>query len=135
MGKDITIKQSLEATKRLGDVGIDIGVASFILGTPSETKQSLENLILFVEELAKIGNVKTTQGNIIIPTPGSIYWNQYLKLREEISDKINLIEERNLFQELAYLLPGGVNDRATIEDINQAKIEIDKIIQKSMEWI
>lgn len=135
MGKCITNEQSLEATKKLSDLGIDVGVASFILGTPSETKKSLDNLVKFIENLSKIGNVKTTQANLVIPVPGSIYWNQYTEHYKTLTDKIDLIEETANFQRIAHSLEDGVQDRATIEDIHQAKNEIDKIIKKGMEWI
>ena len=111
----------------MADADIEVSVGSFVLGTPAETLESLDNTIDFVERLSKIGNVQSIQANTIIPSPGSHYWNELCGIPELESDLlgtdiIDLPKAVEQFQEYAHRFYGAAPriKRATIEEIDRA---------------
>ena len=142
VGKNFTSDQAIEATQRLADADIEVSVGSFVLGTPAETLESLDNTIDFVERLSKIGNVQSIQANTIIPSPGSHYWNELCGIPELESDLlgtdiIDLPKAVEQFQEYAHRFYGAAPriKRATIEEIDRAKKIMYKTLRKGMEWL
>lgn len=167
MGKETTVAQNLEATKRLADADIEVTIAAMVLGTPAETYDSLENAVKFAEDLKGIGNVQRGVANLVHPLPGSPYWHQFLKalphqfrklrrdaegdgdFREELlkelpdtftRDYLSMRDDFDLdeiivrFQEVARWMPGGSEDRPSIEMIKGVAGRIEQILGCGIEW-
>jgi len=70
--KQITPQQAMDAVKRARNVGIDVIVASFIVGAPHETRQEIWNTIKFAQKL----QVDIPQFNILATFPGTDIWEE-----------------------------------------------------------
>ena len=70
--KQITPQQAMIAVKRARNVGIDVIVASFIVGAPQETRQEIWNTIKFAQKL----QVDIPQFNILATFPGTDIWEE-----------------------------------------------------------
>jgi anaerobic magnesium-protoporphyrin IX monomethyl ester cyclase len=70
--KQITPRQAIDAVKRAKKVGIDVIVASFILGAPYETRQEIWNTLKFAQRL----QVDIPQFNILATFPGTDIWEE-----------------------------------------------------------
>jgi anaerobic magnesium-protoporphyrin IX monomethyl ester cyclase len=79
--KQTTPKQALDAVKRARNVGVDVIVASFIVGAPHETRKEIWNTLKFAQKL----QVDIPQFNILATFPGTDIWEE-LKMQ-------NLIDE------------------------------------------
>jgi len=70
IGKGITTEQNFQASRRLGQEGIKVE-ASFVVGLPGETEESLERTYQHAREIADVCDVEMCFANIIMPVPGS----------------------------------------------------------------
>jgi radical SAM superfamily enzyme YgiQ (UPF0313 family) len=73
--KQTTPQQALDAVKKARKAGIDVIVASFILGAPHETRQEIWNTLKFAQKL----QVDIPQFNILATFAGTDIWEE-LKL-------------------------------------------------------
>jgi len=80
--KQTTPQQAMDAVKRARKVGIDVIVASFILGAPHETQQEIWNTLKFAQKL----QVDIPQFNILATFPGTDIWEE-LKMQGLIDDE------------------------------------------------
>jgi anaerobic magnesium-protoporphyrin IX monomethyl ester cyclase len=80
--KQTTPQQALDAVKRARKVGIDVIVASFIVGAPNETRQEIWNTLKFAQKL----QVDIPQFNILATFPGTDIWEE-LKTQGLIDEK------------------------------------------------
>lgn len=81
--KQTTPQQAKIAVKYARKVGIDVIVASFILGGPNETREEIWNTLKFAQEL----KVDIPQFNILATFPGTDIW-------EELKNKSFVNEEK-----------------------------------------
>lgn len=81
--KQTTPQQAKIAVKYARKVGIDVIVASFILGAPNETREEIWNTLKFAQEL----KVDIPQFNILATFPGTDIW-------EELKNKSFVNEEK-----------------------------------------
>jgi len=136
MKKNTTKEQNLEATRKLANVGIEVTCAGIVLGTPPETRETLQRAVGFAEELSQIGNVKSIFASPVYPFPGAPYWDEFLfavdqedpglgvELREsDILEEEVLVEQ---FQRVAYRMPDGASkgSRPSLDEILVARGEI-----------
>jgi radical SAM superfamily enzyme YgiQ (UPF0313 family) len=70
--KRTTPEQALDAIKKARKAGIDVTVASFILGAPNETRQEIWNTLKFAQKL----QVDIPQFNILATFPGTDIWEE-----------------------------------------------------------
>jgi anaerobic magnesium-protoporphyrin IX monomethyl ester cyclase len=70
--KRTTPQQAMDAIKKARKAGIDVTVASFILGAPHETRQEIWNTLKFAQEL----QVDIPQFNILATFPGTDIWEE-----------------------------------------------------------
>ena len=68
-------KQAEDATKRARKAGIDVIVASFILGAPSETIEEIQHTLDFAQKI----HVDIPQFNILATFPGTDIWEELKK--------------------------------------------------------
>lgn len=144
MNKGTTKSQNLKATKRLSDRGIEVTCGGIVLGTPGETNKTLEDAIQISRELASVGNVKSIFASPVYPFPGAPYWNEFIdaltefdKQRGEDLKSSDILEEETLvesFQEVAYMMPGGTRNRASLKEIMAAKEEISNLLGKGIQF-
>jgi anaerobic magnesium-protoporphyrin IX monomethyl ester cyclase len=80
--KQTTPEQAMGAVKRARKVGIDVIVASFILGAPHETRQEIWNTLKFAQKL----QVDIPQFNILATFPGTDIWEE-LKMQGLIDEE------------------------------------------------
>lgn len=80
--KQITPQQALDAVKRARNVGIDVIVASFIVGAPNETRQEIWNTLKFAQKL----QVDIPQFNILATFPGTDIWEE-LKIQGLVNEE------------------------------------------------
>lgn len=142
--KSETVEQMLSATKTLADNGIEVLAGTFDLGTPPETRKTLEETIGFVHKLNDIGNVRTLLVSPNFPTPGSVYWTEYLDVMKNVwpdlysqisrSDLCDVNYHARLFRELAYLMPDGAKkqESPTFEEVLRTQQEMLKIIPEGI---
>ncbi len=79
MQKGMTKDQNLQATKLLKKHGIDVICGGLVLGAEGENEDTLQETLLFVKELTKIGNTVSLVATPLIPLPGSLCFNELLK--------------------------------------------------------
>ena len=70
--KQTNSKQAVIALKKAKKVGIDVTVASFILGAPNETRQEIWNTLNFAQKI----EVDIPQFNILATFPGTDIWEE-----------------------------------------------------------
>ena len=70
--KRTTPTQALDAVRKARRAGIDVIVASFILGAPHETRQEIRNTLKFAQKL----QVDIPQFNILATFPGTDIWEE-----------------------------------------------------------
>ncbi|PVX24614.1 MAG: hypothetical protein CW691_07040 [Candidatus Bathyarchaeum sp.] len=70
--KQTTPQQAMDAVKRARKVGIDVIVASFIVGAPHETREEIWNTLKFAQKL----QVDIPQFNILATFPGTDIWEE-----------------------------------------------------------
>ena len=80
--KQITPQQALDAVKRARNVGIDVIVASFIVGAPHETRKEIMNTLKFAQKL----QVDIPQFNILATFPGTDIWEE-LKMQGVVDEE------------------------------------------------
>ena len=80
--KQTTSKQAMDAVKKARNVGIDVIVASFIVGAPHETRQEIQNTLKFAQKL----QVDIPQFNILATFPGTDIWEE-LKIQGLVDEK------------------------------------------------
>lgn len=80
--KQTTSKQAIDAVKKARNVGIDVIVASFIVGAPYETRQEIQNTLNFAQKL----QVDIPQFNILATFPGTDIWEE-LKMQGLVNEK------------------------------------------------
>jgi anaerobic magnesium-protoporphyrin IX monomethyl ester cyclase len=84
--KQTTSQQAEAALKKAKKAGIDVTVASFILGAPNETKQEILNTLKFAKKI----KADIPQFNILATFPGTDIW-------EELKTK-GLIDEEKYWE-------------------------------------
>jgi len=104
--KRTTPKQAEDATKKARKVGIDVIVASFILGAPNETRKEIQNTLNFAQKI----QVDIPQFNILATFPGTDIW-------EELKMQGVLDEEKHW--ETGVLVPEVSPDAVPCEEIEQ----------------
>ena len=104
--KQITPKQALDAVKKARNVGIDVIVASFIVGAPHETRKEIWNTLKFAQKL----EVDIPQYNILATFPGTDIW-------EELK-KQNLIDEEK-YWETGVMVSEVSPDTVPVKEIEQ----------------
>ncbi|MBW2991182.1 B12-binding domain-containing radical SAM protein [Candidatus Woesearchaeota archaeon] len=146
MRKHETKKDMLKATYNLAEKGIEIISATFVLGTPGETRKTLEETIQFTRQLSQIGNIKSLLSQPVYPLPGSPYFKEFIQALSQVNPaladelKVNDIFEMNLlmplFQEVAHLMPKGgkYEERPSYSELIDAREEMFKIIPKGVEF-
>jgi len=80
--KQTTPQQAINAVKKARKAGIDVIVASFILGAPHETRQEIWNTIKFAQKL----QVDIPQFNILATFPGTDIWEE-LKMQGLVDEE------------------------------------------------
>ena len=85
IGKHANVDTYLRATRNVLDNGIDID-ASFIVGLPGETKESLNNHIKFVQSLIDMGLDKIRVNRLLV-LPGTPIYRKIIEKYPEIADK------------------------------------------------
>jgi len=70
--KRTTPKQAEDASKKARKAGIDVIVASFILGAPNETRKEIQNTLKFAQKI----RVDIPQFNILATFPGTDIWDE-----------------------------------------------------------
>lgn len=81
MHKGVTVKRTLKAIKLLHDNGIQV-VASFVLGAPDETRETLNITYEFAKKLKDYG-VNHFTAYPFFPCPGSKGWHKIMNKSEE----------------------------------------------------
>jgi anaerobic magnesium-protoporphyrin IX monomethyl ester cyclase len=104
--KRTTPKQAEDATKKARKAGIDVIVASFILGAPNETRKEIQNTLNFAQKI----QVDIPQFNILATFPGTDIW-------EELKMQGVLDEEKHW--ETGVLVPEVSPDAVPCEEIEQ----------------
>jgi anaerobic magnesium-protoporphyrin IX monomethyl ester cyclase len=104
--KRTTPKQAEDATKKARKAGIDVIVASFILGAPNETRKEILNTLKFAQKI----QVDIPQFNILATFPGTDIW-------EELKMQGVLDEEKHW--ETGVLVPEVSPDAVPCEEIEQ----------------
>jgi anaerobic magnesium-protoporphyrin IX monomethyl ester cyclase len=80
--KRTTPKQAEDATKKARKAGIDVIVASFILGAPHETRKEIQHTLDFAKKI----HVDIPQFNILATFPGTDIWEE-LKLQGVLDEE------------------------------------------------
>ena len=70
--KQTNSKQAMDAVKKTRQAGIDVIVASFIVGAPHETRYEIQNTLNFAQKL----QVDIPQFNILAAFPGTDIWEE-----------------------------------------------------------
>jgi radical SAM superfamily enzyme YgiQ (UPF0313 family) len=70
--KQTNSKQAMDAVKKTRQAGIDVIVASFIVGAPHETRYEIQNTLNFAQKL----RVDIPQFNILAAFPGTDIWEE-----------------------------------------------------------
>jgi len=104
--KRTTPKQAEDATKKARKAGIDVIVASFILGAPNETRKEIQNTLNFAQKI----QVDIPQFNILATFPGTDIW-------EELKMHGVLDEEKHW--ETGVMVPEVSPDAVPCEEIEQ----------------
>ena len=104
--KRTTPKQAEDASKKARKAGIDVIVASFILGAPNETRKEIQNTLKFAQKI----RVDIPQFNILATFPGTDIW-------EELKMQGVLDEEKHW--ETGVLVPEVSPDAVPCEEIEQ----------------
>jgi radical SAM superfamily enzyme YgiQ (UPF0313 family) len=104
--KQTSPQQAKDAVRRARKVGIDVIVASFILGAPNETRQEIWNTLKFAQKL----NVDIPQFNILATFPGTDIW-------EELKDQGWIDEEK--YWETGVLVSEVSPNTVPLEEIEQ----------------
>ena len=71
--KQATVQQSETAVKTARKAGIDVIVGSFILGSPDETREEIQNTLEFAKKIP----IDFPQFNILGVYPGTDIWNEF----------------------------------------------------------
>jgi anaerobic magnesium-protoporphyrin IX monomethyl ester cyclase len=80
--KRTTPKQAEDASKKARKAGIDVIVASFILGAPNETRKEIQNTLKFAQKI----RVDIPQFNILATFPGTDIWEE-LKMQGLVDEE------------------------------------------------
>jgi len=104
--KRTTPKQAEDAVKKARKAGIDVIVASFILGAPNETRKEIQNTLNFAQKI----QLDIPQFNILATFPGTDIW-------EELKMQGVLDEEKHW--ETGVLVPEVSPDAVPCEEIEQ----------------
>jgi anaerobic magnesium-protoporphyrin IX monomethyl ester cyclase len=80
--KRTTPKQAEDAVKKARKAGVDVIVASFILGAPNETRKEIQNTLNFAQKI----QVDIPQFNILATFPGTDIWEE-LKMQGVLDEK------------------------------------------------
>ncbi|HSQ52954.1 MAG TPA: radical SAM protein [Acidobacteriota bacterium] len=80
--KRTTPKQAEEATAKARKAGIDVIVASFILGAPTETRKEIQHTLDFAQKI----QVDIPQFNILATFPGTDIWEE-LKMQGVVNEE------------------------------------------------
>ena len=80
--KRTTPKQAEDATKKARKAGIDVIVASFILGAPHETRKEIQHTLDFAKKI----QVDIPQFNILATFPGTDIWEE-LKMKGLVDEE------------------------------------------------
>jgi radical SAM family protein len=146
MNKNVTKEQHIRAVQNLADVGIDVLCASFLLNLPWETIEDLADTVKLVEELSRIGNVKTILASETIPLPGAALWPLFMRglqvfnkaIHERIanSDFLDILELQSLLYDVGPQIKGGVSkkQKPTRVAVGQARNEMASLIPLGVKW-
>jgi anaerobic magnesium-protoporphyrin IX monomethyl ester cyclase len=104
--KRTTPKQAEDASKKARKAGIDVIVASFILGAPNETRKEIRNTLKFAQKI----RVDIPQFNILATFPGTDIWEE-LKMQ-------GLVDEEKHW-ETGVLVPEVSPDAVPCKEIEQ----------------
>jgi radical SAM superfamily enzyme YgiQ (UPF0313 family) len=104
--KRTTPKQAEDASKKARKAGIDVIVASFILGAPTETRKEIWHTLQFAQKI----RVDIPQFNILATFPGTDIWEE-LKMQ-------GLVDEEKHW-ETGVLVPKISPDTVPCEEIEQ----------------
>jgi anaerobic magnesium-protoporphyrin IX monomethyl ester cyclase len=104
--KRTTPKQAEDASKKARKAGIDVIVASFILGAPNETRKEIQNTLKFAQKI----RVDIPQFNILATFPGTDIWEE-LKMQ-------GLVDEEKHW-ETGVLVPEVSPDAVPSQEIEQ----------------
>ena len=80
--KRTTPKQAEDATRKARKAGIDVIVASFILGAPNETRKEIQHTLDFAQKIS----VDIPQFNILATFPGTDIWEE-LKMQGRVDEE------------------------------------------------
>jgi len=80
--KQTTTQQAVDALKAAKKAGIDVTVASFILGAPNETRQEILNTLKYAQKI----EADIPQFNILATFPGTDIWEE-LKMKGLIDEE------------------------------------------------
>jgi len=80
--KQTTTQQAVDSLKKAKKAGIDVTVASFILGAPHETRQEILDTLKFAQKI----EVDIPQFNILAAFPGTDIWEE-LKMQGLIDEE------------------------------------------------
>ena len=99
-------EQAEDASKKARKAGIDVIVASFILGAPNETRKEIQNTLNFAQKI----RVDIPQFNILATFPGTDIWEE-LKMQ-------GLVDEEKHW-ETGVLVPEVSPDAVPCQEIEQ----------------
>jgi anaerobic magnesium-protoporphyrin IX monomethyl ester cyclase len=146
MYKNTTRAQNIESTKRLADAGIEVTCAGIVLGTPAETRATLEDAVSMAQELSIIGNVASIFASPIYMFPGAPYWPEFLDALGRVDEKkalevgtSDILHEEELVrlaQDVAHLMPDGApkDERPSLDELLDAKKRIGDALGIGIEF-
>jgi len=127
MNKNETVAQYRDATKRVLDAGIDID-ASFIIGLPGETRETLANQLQFVRDMAELG-LRKIKVNRVLVLPGTPLYRTVCEKYPKVGamDSLDTPDlQRKLYS--TYDLSGFDGVDGFIEAINATAAEMVKVV-------
>ncbi len=146
MQKNTTEEENLAATIKLDEAGIEVPCAGLVLGTPPETRATLQKTVDFARKLSGIGNVRSIFASPVYPFSGAPYWPEFLGALEQADSgfakylrNTDILPEELLveqFHRVAHLMPGGSRqeDRPTLDEILETRKRINEILGQGIEF-
>jgi radical SAM superfamily enzyme YgiQ (UPF0313 family) len=74
-----TVEKNIETAKLLSDQGFGVGIG-IVFGAPSETEEDVVQTFELTQGLLKRGVITSIAYNVLMPMPGTYYWNEALKM-------------------------------------------------------
>lgn len=123
--KQTTPQQAMDAVRRARKAGIAVIVASFILGSPHETRQEIWNTLKFAQKL----QVDIPQFNILATFPGTDIWEE-LKMQGLIDEEKHWETGVMVPEVSPYAVPTKEIERMIHDGYQQFFIRPDYIIKQ-----